>query len=464
MRRERALGVLVVAAALVTGPTAARGDAPTFDPFRLPAETVRLPNGLTVMLAPDPHATLVMVVVSYNAGSADDPDGLRGLAHLVEHVVFDPSRGHTVVRALELAGGCHFNATTLPDMTNYFEAVPPERLETALWLESERMRRDAVPVTDSSLDATRPAVANEERDRSDRVDGAIPALVWQKLFPAWHPYAGVPDGAVDLERIRAKDVFAFLRTWYVPENARLAIVGSFSRDVALSMVTRYFGRLAAGTPPSRPLLPALIPAGSEQFVRTNVPNDTVTLAWLTPPFGKDQDAALDLAAEALAGAGNERFSKALVATHLVTYVGARQHSLRETSVFSVDAVVAPGIDPKRVIAVAQDVIDDFARSASATEILRARSLWRNTTLMGMESPWGRAARLMFADTLSSGPGAGFDWGLGRYESLGEGEVRGAVAAWLGAAHCNATVVVADRMAPRGAAVDRVLDRNQGGIR
>jgi zinc protease len=223
----------------------ARADA--LDPFALPVETITLSNGLTVLLAPDPHARLASVVVSYGAGSADEPDGLRGLAHMVEHLAEDSSR-HTAhaPRRLQAAGGCHFNAVTSLDKTSYFESVPPERLETALWLESDRMGYAADAVTEARVDGERATVANEERDRHlDSALAAVGPFAMREIFPEWHPYAGVEDNDRDLRDIRAKDVLAFLRTWYSPSNATLAIAGAFDRDSTVEAVNRYFGSLPA---------------------------------------------------------------------------------------------------------------------------------------------------------------------------------------------------------------------------
>jgi zinc protease len=117
---------LLIAPLLAGVLAAPHAHAQTKGPFALPTEKLTLSNGLTVLLAPDPRARLASVVVSYRAGSADDPDGLRGLAHMVEHVAWLGGK-YTAHRLqqLEAAGGCHFNAVATLDATSYFESIPP---------------------------------------------------------------------------------------------------------------------------------------------------------------------------------------------------------------------------------------------------------------------------------------------------------------------------------------------------
>lgn len=430
--------------------------AQTKDPFALTTEKLTLSNGLTLLLAPDPRSRLASVVVSYRAGSADDPDGLRGLAHMVEHVAWLGGK-HTAHRLqqLEAAGVCHFNAVTTLDATSYFESIPPEHLSTVLWLESDRMGYAAEAVSEARVDGQRAAVANEARDHFDTMLAAVGPFGARALFPDWHPYAGLADNEDDLRHIHASDVLAFLRTWYSPANATLAIAGAFDRDATIAAVNRYFGSLPSTALPARPALREWTPSAVTLIVAAPLGYDSVTLAWRTPLYGTSDDAALDLATGALAGAANTRFADSLVSAGLATTISATQSSGLEASVFFVQARVAPGADPGRVATVIQDTITDFAASTDAAEADRSRGLLRDSTLIGLETTWGRAGRLVAMDRIGVPIGPGFDWGLGRHASIGADAVRRAAATWLTRDHRVTTLIYSDRSAPfRGALLRR----------
>jgi predicted Zn-dependent peptidase len=148
-----------------------------FDLPDLPVQTVVLPNGLTVLLAPDANARAISVVTAYGAGSGDDPDNLQGLAHFTEHMVAQRTKHVADAQhALEAAGGTLSNALTSGDTTTYFETLPPGRLETALWIESDRMGFAADAISEERVNAERPIVANESRDRN--LDGRLTAAGW----------------------------------------------------------------------------------------------------------------------------------------------------------------------------------------------------------------------------------------------------------------------------------------------
>ena len=181
----------VLFTASLAGAAPPASHAPLPSSVALPTETVLLPNGLHLLLAPDPKARLVSVHVSYDAGTGDDPAGLRGLAHLTEHLVADRTKHvPSGLRMLESWGASAFNATTSLDTTSYFETVPPERLEDVLWLESDRMGFAADAVTEERLAVARAAVKNEGREREwDASGGSLLPRIHPELFPIGHPYA-----------------------------------------------------------------------------------------------------------------------------------------------------------------------------------------------------------------------------------------------------------------------------------
>jgi predicted Zn-dependent peptidase len=450
--RFRALAAALVAGVCLEG--SARAQA--VDPLGLPAEKVVLANGLRVLLTPDPQARVASVTVSYGAGAADDPDGLQGLAHLTEHLVAEgTSHVPDVFRALTLAGASDMNAETSLDGTTYFETVPPEHLDTALWIESDRMAFAEGAVSDARVAAARPVVANELRDRiRDASLAAVRPLVLAEIFPPWHPYASSTGDGGDIARIGAGDVRAFVRTWYRPSNATLAIAGAFDRDSTLAAVNRFFGTLPSSALPARPALPEWSLPGAWLRIHANTTDDHVQFAWHTPAFGTRDDAALDLAS-AMLTAADGRLVRALVTSHLAKGVTARQSSMLRDSVFVIDATLTPGADVDAVIHETEAAVEELASKPEPIEAERANELWKLRTLNELESAWDRARLLVNAERSGESPGPGFAWGLRRYEALGASDVARAVRAHLVPLHRVVAVVFADPRAPfRGVLIRR----------
>lgn len=422
----------------------------------LPAETVLLPNGLHLLLAPDSKAHLVSVQVSYDAGTGDDPAGLRGLAHLTEHLVAERTKHvESGMRMLESWGASAFNATTNLDDTSYFETVPPERLEDVLWLESDRMGFAADAVTEERLAVARAAVKNEGREREwDASGGALLLRMQPELFPIGHPYAS-PSPWHDADAVRVADVRAFLATWYVPANATVAIAGRFDRDSTLATVARYFGALPSRPPPERPALPT--PQGSSVRLafRAAIAESQLVIAWATPAYGAKEDAALDLVAMALAGPGNERFSRSLIATGLATSASAHQQSMHGSSIFFVRVGVPVGVDPQQVLPRVLQTVEELARDGTAAEVTNARARERERLPGMVEASWGRAARLYSMARAGVSPGPGFDWGAARYDAFDESDVKRAALTWLVKGRRVVALVFRDPTAPvQGELTDR----------
>ena len=448
--RFPALAAALVAGACLAGPAHAQ----PLDPFALPTEKVVLGNGLTVLLAPDPRAPLASVVVSYRAGAADDPDGLRGLAHMTEHLAGGrTAHVQDALRALAAAGASDLNAATAMDRTLFFETLPPEHLATALWIEADRMGFAGSAVTDARVVAERPVLANEVRDRSrDTSMASVLPLMVRELFPFWHPYAA--SSGDDLARIDARDVQAFLRTWYQPSNAILAIAGAFDRDATLASVNHFFGSLPSSPVPERPALPAWSLPGAWVRIHALMTEDHVRFAWRTPAFGTRDDAALDLAAILLA-APTGRLSSRLLALHLATAVSARQMSMGRDSVFAIDATLTAGADVALVIREIEAAVEEIARAPRREDTERAQEFERNRTLAQMESTAGRAQLLVSGEVSGESPGEGFGWGLRRHEAIDAGQVAQAVATHLVPLRQVVAVVYADGRAPiRGILVRR----------
>ena len=219
--------------------------------FDIPCETRTLENGLTVVVAPQPGLPVVTVDVTYDVGSRVEPEGKTGFAHLFEHLMFEGSENvgkGEHFRLVADAGGM-MNGTTSEDRTNYFETVPAEWLDLALFLEADRMR--ALVLTQEKLDNQREAVKEEKRLRVDNQPYAssfetADAIAYES-FPYRHPVIGSMD---DLDRATLDDARGFYERYYAPGNALLCVAGDVAPDDAFARAARAFaGVPARETPP-----------------------------------------------------------------------------------------------------------------------------------------------------------------------------------------------------------------------
>src|SRR4051794_40766374 len=223
---------------------------------QIPFEKYQLPNGLTVMLSEDHRAPVVAVDLWYHVGAVNERKGRSGFAHLFEHLMFQGSKNlngdeRTVFAMLERNGATNLNGTTDWDRTNYFETMPADRLELALWLESDRMGFLLDTVDQKKLDTQREVVRNERRQSIENVPyGRAEERLVQLLFPDPHPYYGYVIGShEDLMAASLADVQDFFRTYYAPNNASIAIVGDFKPAEVKPLVQKYFGAISRGPDP-----------------------------------------------------------------------------------------------------------------------------------------------------------------------------------------------------------------------
>ncbi len=295
-------------------------------PFR--TEEYRLPNGLRVVLDEDHTSQSVAVCVTYQVGSRDDPAGRAGLAHLVEHAMFEGSenvRPQEHRSLLEDAGAATINAFTSPDRTQYVEVVPPNALELVMWLESDRMATGTSRLGQAELDKVRRIVEEEHALYFD--EGIVSHQAeFGALFPPGHPYHRIVVGEMtDLERVTLTDVQALRAAYYGPSNATLVLVGDFERARARGQIERWFGSLAPthahpdryGTIPPQPLLPA---EHREVHIdlRANLPAE-VRVAWAVPPTLSQRTAAVDVALAKLRDDAERKLEQRGHATRATTF-------------------------------------------------------------------------------------------------------------------------------------------------
>lgn len=356
----------------------------------------KLENGLEVILLEDHRLPLVAVNIWYHVGPANERPGLAGFAHLFEHMMFEGSRyvgekAHFLY--LEAAGASTVNGTTGFDSTNYFETLPSNQLELALWLESDRMGFLLDTLDDQKLENQRDVVRNERRQNVESAPyGLVQEELFHQLFPRDHPYhASVMGSHADIEAAQLSDVREFFQLYYAPNNASLAIVGDIDAGKTKALVEKYFGPIPAGKPAPRAAAatPPII-AERSAVVRDRVELPRVYLAWITEPVFSQPDAEFDLMARILGGSKSSRLYKSLVYEDRIAQdVSAQQYSLALGSVFAVEATGKPGIGPQQLEDAIREELDRFAKDGpEPAELERARNTIETAIIRGLENLGG----------------------------------------------------------------------------
>ena len=388
------------------GSAAGQSTGPAVAIPRLEHTTFTLSNGLKVIFSQDKRLPMVAVNLWYHVGPANEIPGRTGFAHLFEHMMFQGSKNvaaDTHFKLLEAAGASDINGTTDFDRTNYFETVPSNQLELALWIESDRMGYLLDVLDEKALANQRDVVRNERRQSLENQPYGVPdEALYQALYPAGHPYHGVVIGShADLAAAQLGDVQQFFRQYYTPNNASLAIVGDFEPAAARKLVEKYFGSLKKG--PDVPRITATTPpitAEKRLTVTDTVKLPRVYVAWLTPAIHKPGDADADLAAEILGGGKSSRLYKALVYDKQIAQtVTATQESLILGSKFTIEATAKPGHTAEEIEAAVNEELRRFADTGpNASELERARNTIETQIITGLETLGGFGGK---ADRLNS---------------------------------------------------------------
>lgn len=282
-------------------------------------EKWRLPNGLTVFIHEDHSDPLVHVEVTYHVGSARETPGKSGFAHFFEHMMFQGS-DHVAdeehFKIVETAGG-DMNGTTNHDRTNYFETVPKNYLETAIWLEADRMGFLLDAVTQKKFETQRATVKNEKDQRITNAPyGMRDEIKNTILYPPNHPYYWPTIGFVpDLDAVNVNDLKNFFMRWYGPNNASIVIAGDVNAADVMKLVDKYFGSIPRGPEVRKQKVD---PVRLADNIYANY-GDKVYLPLLqytypTVPAYHADDAALDVLGLVMGSGNNSIFYKNFVKT------------------------------------------------------------------------------------------------------------------------------------------------------
>jgi zinc protease len=377
---------------------------PAHVPLKVPTiayEKYTLPNGLEVILSEDHRLPLVAVNLWYHVGPVREKAGLTGFSHLFEHMMFEGSKNvgeKAHFKYLEAAGASDINGTTDFDRTNYFETLPSNELDLALWLESDRMGFLLDTLDAKKLQNQRDTVRNERRQSIENAPyGIVDEAVYHELFPKSHPYyADVMGSHADIESARINDIREYFQHYYTPNNASLAIVGDFKKEDVKKLVAQYFGPLSRGPEVTKADI-ATPPIESERrlTVTDTVQLPKVVIAWLTGPYFSPGDAEGDLAAKVLGEGKASRLYHALVYDQQIAQSASCNHqSLALASPFICEFVARPGVTVEKLEKAADEVIARFRNEGPTQEELDgARNTIESGQIEGLQS-YGDVANLL----------------------------------------------------------------------
>ncbi len=313
----------------------------------IPYSKYVLDNGLTVILSPDHSDPLVHVDVTYHVGSAREEAGKSGFAHFFEHMMFQGSEhvgDQQHFKIVTEAGGT-LNGTTNRDRTNYFETVPANQLEKALWLESDRMGFLLGAVSQHKFEIQRDTVKNE---RAQNYDNRPYGLMWERmgeaLYPEGHPYSWQTIGYVeDLDRVDVNDLKAFFLRWYGPNNAVLTIGGDINVHQTLEWVNKYFGSIPKGPEvKNAEKQPTKLPEDRFITLQDSIKQPMLVMGWPTEYRGAKSQASLDALAKVLGSGPNSVLYQKLVKTQKAVDAGAYQDCGELACTFYIYAMAPSG--------------------------------------------------------------------------------------------------------------------------
>ena len=358
-----------------------------------PFEKYKLKNGLDVILLEDHRLPLVAVNIWYHVGPANERPGLTGFAHLFEHMMFEGSKyvgekAHFLY--LEAAGASSINGSTDFDRTNYFETLPSNQLELALWLESDRMGFLLEKLDDERLENQRDVVRNERRQSIENAPyGLVQEELFHQLFPKDHPYyASIMGSHADIEAARLEDVQKFLPALLRAQQRKSGNCRrhrSRQNQGAGGEIFWPDTRREAGPAPAVATPP--ITSEKRVIVGDQVELPRVYLAWITDPIFSQGDAECDLMARILGGGKSSRLYKSLVYDKRIAQDVHAQHlSLALGSIFTIEATGKPGVEPQQLENAIREELEQFQEDGpQPAELERARNTIESAIIRALEN-------------------------------------------------------------------------------
>ncbi len=392
--------------------------------FSIPFSKYQLDNGLTVILHQDHSDPLARVDVTYHVGSDREEPGRSGFAHFFEHMMFEGSSNvgqGEFSKILSNAGGT-LNGTTNSDRTNYYETVPVNQLEIALWLEADRMGLLLEAVDEEKFEIQRETVKNERGQRVDnRPYGRVSETMMKNLYPAGHPYSWPVIGWIeDLEAANVDDLKRFFLRWYSPNNATLTIGGDLDEHQTLIWIVKYFGPIPRGPDVEKmDKQPAEISADRYVTMEDNIHLPAIAMLLPTVYYAHADEAPLDAVTKILGQGRASLLYQRLVQTGRAVSAHV-SHACRELACEMAFIVVqnpASGETLKEMEAAIRETLLEFAgRDITDDDLQKFAAEFESGRIFGMQSVAGKVGALAFSELYNGDPKTVMD-DLERYSSV-----------------------------------------------
>ena len=367
---------------------AARASEPAA--ITIPYQRFALKNGLTLLVHEDHKAPIVAVNIWYHVGSKNERPGRTGFAHLFEHLMFNGSEhfNDDYFQPFERIGATDQNGTTNNDRTNYFENVPTNAIDVALWMESDRMGHLLGAIDTAKLNEQRGVVQNEKRQGENQPYGKVNLLMTEGTYPAGHPYSWSVIGSMeDLNAASVNDVKDWFRTYYGPNNAVIVLAGDITPATARQKVEQFFGDIPATPPIAKQETWIARRTGSHrEIMQDRVPQARIYKEWNIPEYGSADGDYLDLVTDVLAAGKTSRLYKRLVydeqtATDVNAYVDLREIGGQ----LVIRATVKPSGELARVERAIDEELARFIQTGpTASELRRVKTQSRANFIRGIE--------------------------------------------------------------------------------
>ena len=372
----------------------------------IPVETYQLNNGLRVILSPDHAVPVVSVYLIYNVGARSEEKGRTGFAHLFEHMMFEGSANApkgTHFGEVESNGGT-LNGSTHPDFTDYYDVLPSNKLATALWLESDRMR--SLSINEENLKNQKEAVKQERRLSFDNQPYQTAIVdVWPTLiFGNWQSSHSLIGSFEDLNSSSVADVSRFFQTFYAPNNAALAIVGDFETPAAKKLIEGYFGDIPSQAAPKRPDLtePPGFHARTEVYKDPMARVPGVVIGYMGPQRRSPDYYALNMIDAILTAGESSRIRLDLVKgkQSVIQYEAnlnwpfGSALDYRDPEPYAMFLLYNPNFTGKQIVDQVQEEIARLQNDPlSAKELERVKTQIRASTIAGLQASLSRARQL-----------------------------------------------------------------------
>ena len=369
--------------------------------IKIEYEKYTLPNGLNVILHADKSDPIAAVYVVYHVGSAREEAGKTGFAHLFEHLRFNESQDIPQgqwFKKLQTAGASNVNGSTNEDRTNYFDVIPKNAVEMALWMESDRMGFLLSKVNQETFVTQQNVVQNEKRQGDNRAYSQVEYMMTKLMFPEGHPYSHTVIGSMeDLSNASLKDVFEFHEKYYSPGNATLVVAGDIDIVQTKAWIEQYFAEIKAGTAVDPlPKAPFKLNETKRSYYEDNLANaPQLTISFPTVEDFNKESYALEFFANIFAGTKKSPLYKVIVEERkLAAQVSARQSGSELAGTFDITITAFPNVKLGEVEDAVKEAFARFEKEGfSDKDVERQKAGLEYQFYNSITSVLGKARRL-----------------------------------------------------------------------